>query len=87
MDQRLSQNSPKMLLGLTRRDKDAKSNRDNIILQDMTFCCILTFDSAKHAIPKTAEVTHSDGNCGKKSRRRAWLTIWDKVKSRGTVID
>ncbi len=24
-------------------------------------CCILTFDPAKHAIPKTAEVTHSDG--------------------------
>ena len=24
---------------------------------------------------------------GKKSRRRAWLTIWDKVKSRSTVID
>ena len=49
--------------------------------------CILTFDPAKHAIPKTAEVTHSDGSYGKKSRRRAWLTIWDKVKSHGTVID
>ena len=33
------------------------------------------------------EVTHSDGNYGKKSCTRAWLTIWDKVKSRGTVID
>ena len=33
------------------------------------------------------EVTHSDGSYGKKSRRRAWLTIWDKVKSHGTVID
>ena len=50
-------------------------------------CCILTFDAAKHAIPKTAEVTHSDGSYGKKSRRRAWLAIWDKVKSHGTVID
>ena len=28
----------------------------------------------------TAEVTHSDGSYGKKSRRRAWLTIWDKGK-------
>ena len=33
------------------------------------------------------EVTHFDGSYGKKSRRRAWLTIWDKVKSHGTVID
>ena len=47
----------------------------------------MTFDPAKHAIPKTAEVTYSDGSYGKKSRRRAWLTIWDKVKSHGTVID
>ena len=47
-------------------------------------CCILTFDPAKHGIPKTAEVTHSDGSYGKKSRRRAWLTIWDKVKSQCT---
>ena len=33
------------------------------------------------------EVTHSDGSYEKKSRRRAWLTIWDKVKSYGTLID
>ena len=33
------------------------------------------------------EVTHSDGSYEKKSRTRAWLTIWDKVKSHGTVID
>ena len=26
-------------------------------------------------------------NYGEKSRRRAWLTIWDKVKSRGTFTD
>ena len=50
-------------------------------------CCILTFDPAKQAIPKTVEVTHSDGSYGKKSRRRAWLTIWDKVKSHSTVIN
>ena len=25
------------------------------------------------------EVTHSEGSYGKKSRRRAWLTIWDKL--------
>ena len=47
----------------------------------------MTFDPAKHAIPKTAEVTHSDGSYGKKSRKWAWLTIWDKVKSHGRVID
>ena len=33
------------------------------------------------------EVTHSDGSYKKKSRRRTWLTIWDKVKSHGTLID
>ena len=33
------------------------------------------------------EVTHSDGSYEKKSRRRAWLKIWDKVKSHGTLID
>ena len=33
------------------------------------------------------EVTHSDGSYEKKSNRRAWLTIWDKVKSHGTVKD
>ena len=33
------------------------------------------------------EVTHSDGSYEKKSRRRAWLTKWDKVKSHGTLID
>ena len=26
------------------------------------------------------EVTHSDGSYVKKSRRRAWLKIWDKIK-------
>ena len=30
------------------------------------------------------EVTHSDSSYEKKSRRRIWLTIWDKVKSHGT---
>ena len=33
------------------------------------------------------EVIYSDGSYEKKSRRRAWLTIWDKVKSHGTLID
>ena len=41
-------------------------------------CSILTFDSAKHAIPKR-------GSCIFHWRRRAWLTIWAKVKSHGTV--
>ena len=36
----------------------------------------------KHAIPKWCT-----GSYGKKLRRRAWLTIWDEVKSHGTVID
>ena len=31
------------------------------------WCCILTFDLAKHAITKTAEVTHSDGQ------------LWEKI--------
>ena len=33
------------------------------------------------------EVTHSDGSYEKKSRRRAWLKIWDEPKSHGTLID
>ena len=33
------------------------------------------------------EETYSDGSYEKKSRRRAWLKIWDKVKSHGTGID
>ena len=31
-------------------------------------------------------MTHSDGSYTKKSHRWAWLTIWDKLKSHGTVI-
>ena len=34
------------------------------------------------------EVAHSNGSYESKSRRRAWLTKWDKVKkSHGTLID
>ena len=33
------------------------------------------------------EVTHSNGSYVKKSRRQAWLTKWDKVKSHDTLID
>ena len=33
------------------------------------------------------EVTHSDGSYEKKSRRRIWLTKWDKVKAHDTPID
>ena len=36
-------------------------------------CCILTFDPADNAIPKTR-------SCIFHWRRRAWLTIWDRVK-------
>ena len=38
----------------------------------------MTFDPAKHAIPKTR-------SCIFHWRRRAWLIIWDKVKSHGTI--
>ena len=34
----------------------------------------------KHAIPKTAEEHIPMASKGKRSRRRACLTIWDKVK-------
>ena len=34
-------------------------------------CCILTFDPAKHAIPKRAEVTHSDGQ------------LWEEIAKAG----
>ena len=37
------------------------------------FCCILTFDPARHAIPKTRK-------CIFHWRGRAWLTVWDRVK-------
>ena len=51
---------------------------------------MLTFDPAKHAIPKwcTGRKWHipMDGN-RKKSRRRNWLTKWDKVKAHDTLID
>ena len=33
------------------------------------------------------EMTHSDGSYEKKSRRRALLTVWDKIKSHSTLID
>ena len=34
------------------------------------------------------EVTHSDGSYERKSRRRVWLTKWDKIKkSHDTLID
>ena len=55
----------------------------------MVFCCILTFDPARHAIPKwcTGRKWHIlMAVMGRKSRRRAWLTIWDKVKFHGTFI-
>ena len=55
------------------------------LVNKFTYCCILTFDSAKQAIPKEfelrKEVTHSDGSYERKSRWRAWLTKWDKVKN------
>ena len=55
-----------------------------------TICCVLTFDPAKHAIPKwcTGRKWHIPIACNrKKSRRRIWLTKWDKVKAHDTLID
>ena len=53
-------------------------------------CCILTFDLAKHAIPKwcTGRKWHIPmASNQKKSHRRIWLTKWDKVKAHDTLID
>ena len=53
-------------------------------------CCMLTFDPAKHAIPKwcTRKKWHIlMASNRKKSRRRIWLTKWDKVKAHDTFID
>ena len=53
-------------------------------------CCILTFDSAKHVIPKwcTGRKWHIPmASNRKKSRRRILLTKWDKVKAHDTLID
>ena len=53
-------------------------------------CCILTFNPAKHAIPKwcTGRKWHIPmANNRKKSCRRIWLTKWDKVKAHDTLID
>ena len=55
-----------------------------------SYCCILTFDPAKHAIPKwcTGRKWHIPmARNRKKSRRRIWLTKWDKVKAHDTLID
>ena len=41
--------------------------------RDKYFCCILTFDPARHTIPKTRK-------CIFHWRGRAWLTIWDRVR-------
>ena len=52
--------------------------------------CILTFDLAKHAIPKwcTGRKWHIPmASNRKKSRWRIWLTKWAKVKAHDTLID
>ena len=38
-------------------------------------------------VMRRKEVTHSDGSYERKSRRRIWLTKWDKVKVHDTLID
>ena len=53
-------------------------------------CCILTFDPAKHAIPKrcTGRKWHIPmASNRKKSRWRIWLTKWDKVKAHDPLTD
>ena len=53
-------------------------------------CSILTLNPAKHAIPKwcTGRKWHIPmASNRKKSRRRIWLTKWDKVKAHDTLID
>ena len=57
---------------------------------ERTLCCILTFDPAKHAIPKwcTGRKWHIPMVSNrKKSRRWIWLTKWDKGKAHDTLID
>ena len=55
---------------------------------NMYVCCILTFDPAKHAIIKwcTGRKWHIPmASNRKKSRRRIWLTKWDKLKAHDTT--
>ena len=61
-----------------------------IDISDAINCCTLTFDPAKHAIPKwcTGRKWHIPmASNRKKSRRWIWLTKWDKVKAHDTLID
>ena len=56
----------------------------------MSLYCILTFDPAKHAIPKwcPGRKWHIPmARNRKKLRRRIWLTKWDKVKAHDTLTD
>ena len=60
------------------------------LISENHHCCILTFGPAKHAIPKwcTGRKWHIPmASNRKKSRRRIWLTKWDKVKAHDTLID
>ena len=50
-------------------------------------CCILTFDPANMPFQRRRKWHIPMASYGERSRRRAWLTIWDKVKSRVTVTD
>ena len=62
----------------------------NTLGKGMNPCCILTFDLAKHAIPKwcTGRKWHIPmASNRKKLCRRFWLTKWDKVKAHDTLID
>ena len=63
---------------------------NELLLAWASMCYILTFGPAKHSIPKwcTRRKWHIPmASNRKKSRRRIWLTKWDKVKAHDTLID
>ena len=79
-------------LDLARKLKKKTLEHDSDSDSNFSLCtCIvywpLTRPKCHSKVMHRKEVTHSDGSYEKKSRRRAWLTIWDKVKSHGTLID
>ena len=64
----------------------------NVYKSYIWYICVLYIDlqpgqTCHSKVMHRKEGTHSDGSYEKKSRRRAWLTKWNKVKSHGTLID
>ena len=61
-----------------------------VVPREWSYCCILTFDPAKHTIPKwcTRRKWHIPmASNRKKLRRQIWVTKWVKVKAHDTLID